>query len=120
MDRARLAEACHALPLFPLPGTLLFPGALLPLHIFEPRYRALVADCLREGRPLSVCQIHPAEVQHASGTPRLLPYAGVGIIAAHEKLPDGRSNIVLQPLGRVRIDTERATDTLYQIGRAHV
>lgn len=118
MDRARLAEACRSLPLFPLPGVLLFPGSLLPLHVFEPRYRALVADCLREERPLSVCQILPSEVQNAKATPRLYPYAGVGIIAAHEKLADGRSNIVIQPVGRVRLDAERPSDTLYRVAEA--
>lgn len=120
MDRERLADACRALPLFPLPGTLLFPGSLLPLHVFEPRYRALVADCLRDERPLSVCQIRPSEIHLAAGSPGILPYAAVGIIAAHELLADGRSNILIQPIGRVRIDADRATDTLYRIADAEL
>ena len=120
MDRARLADACRTLPLFPLPGTVLMPGSLLPLHVFEPRYRALVADCLRDARPLSVCQIHPAEVSDAPNAPRVLPFAAVGIIGGHHALPDGRFNVLVQPVGRVRIVAERATDHPYRVAEAQL
>lgn len=120
MDRARLREACRSLPLFPLPGTVLLPGSLLPLHVFEPRYRALVADCLREERPLSVCQIRPEEAQNAAGAPGLLPYAGVGVVTAHHLLPDGRYNILIQPVGRVRLRSDAVTDRLYRVADAEL
>ncbi|MFN7145856.1 MAG: LON peptidase substrate-binding domain-containing protein, partial [Myxococcota bacterium] len=120
MDRARLEEACRSLPLFPLPGTVLMPGSLLPLHVFEPRYRELVADCIREGMPLSVCQIRPEEVADAANAPGVLPYAGVGIIGAHHELPDGRYNVLVQPLGRVRLLGERPSGKAYRIAEAQL
>lgn len=118
MERARLAEACRALPLFPLPGTVLMPGSLLPLHVFEPRYRALVADCLRDRLPLSVCQIRPDA--EGEGAPPLLSYAGVGVIGAHHALADGRYNILVQPVGRVRFLGERASDRSYRFAEAEL
>lgn len=120
MDRARLEEACRSLPLFPLPGTVLLPGSLLPLHVFEPRYRELVADCLRDGRPLSVCQIRPDEVASAAEAPGILPYAGVGLIGAHHQLPDGRYNVLVQPVGRVRILSEEPSGKLYRVANAEL
>lgn len=121
MDRTSLADACRALPLFPLPGTVLMPGNLLPLHVFEPRYRQLVRDCLGSGGPLSVPEVRAGPDLDLSGAPPFLPYAGVGVIAAHQARPDGRFNIVLEPLGRVRIVEELAdTGHPYRVGRAEL
>ena len=120
MDRARLEEACRALPLFPLPGTVLLPGSLLPLHVFEPRYRDLVADCLRDQLPLSVCQVRPEDASDTAGNPRVFPYAGVGLIGAHQELPDGRYNVLVQPLGRIRIVSENVTDRTYRLARVEL
>lgn len=120
MDRARLEEACRSLPLFPLPGTVLMPGSLLPLHVFEPRYRELVADCLAQDRPLSVCQIRPEEADRAAGAPALLPYAGVGLLSAHRRLSDGRYNVIIQPVGRVRLLDESRSGRLYRVARAEL
>lgn len=119
-ERARLLAACRTLPLFPLPGIVLLPGSLLPLHVFEPRYRQLVADCLREKRPLSVCQILPEDAADASVSPRILPYAGVGVIGAHQELPDGRYNVLVQPIGRVRILSCGASGLLYRTANAEL
>ncbi len=120
MDRALLEEACRALPLFPLPGTVLMLGSLLPLHVFEPRYRRLVADCLRDQLPLAVCQIRPSEVDDAARSPGLLPYAGVGIVGAHVELPDGRFNVLVQPVGRVRLLSDRPTEAGYRVAHAEL
>lgn len=120
MDRARLVEACQALPLFPLPGTVLMPGALLPLHVFEPRYRQLVADCLREQLPLSIPQLCAPESTDSAGRPAILPYAAVGLIGAHQELADGRYNVLVQPLARIRILDERPSTRLYRVARAVV
>ena len=84
------------LPLFPL-EVVLFPGAALPLHIFEPRYRQLVADRLAGDGRFGL--IHPVEGQDDAD----LPTGAVGCIAEiehHEPLPDGRSNIIVR--GRER------------------
>ncbi|MFZ5479332.1 MAG: LON peptidase substrate-binding domain-containing protein [Myxococcota bacterium] len=120
MDRTRLVEACQALPLFPLPGTVLMPGSLLPLHVFEPRYRQLVSDCLRDHVPLSVPQLRPDEETDSTGRPAFYPYASVGLIGAHQELADGRFNVLVQPLARIRIVEERSTTRLYRIARAIV
>lgn len=118
MDPVELERHCDALPVFPLPDIVLMPGALLPLHVFEPRYRLLVADCLTELRPLAICQIRPDEVRNAAGLPGLLSYAGVGVISAHRALNDGRSVILVNPVGRVRLEAELPSPTLYRLFRA--
>jgi len=120
MDTARLAEACTALALFPLPGVTLMPGSLLPLHVFEPRYRALVADCLAHDAPLCVPQLRADDVRDRLGRPAYHPYASVGVIAAHHKTEDGRYNILLQPLARVRLVEEPLSDQPYRMARAVV
>lgn len=119
MDHSALVKACEALPLFPLEGTVLLPASLLPLHVFEPRYRQLVADCLGSGGPLSVPEV--AEGEDMSGAPALLPYASVGFIAAHQARPDGRYNIVLEPRGRIRIVEELVeSGHPYRVARAEL
>lgn len=84
-------------PVFPLPHVVLFPEARLPLHVFEPRYRAMLADCLEADRTLVVAQLDP------SGT-RIAAVAGLGRVIEHRPLPDGRSNILVQGTARVRLD----------------
>lgn len=86
------------LSIFPLPGATLFPGLQLPLHIFEPRYRALVSDALARDRRIAMIQPQaPAE-----GAP-LFSVGCVGKIGEVEALEDGRYNIVLQGLSRFRV-----------------
>lgn len=87
--------------LFPLAGALLFPGAHLPLHIFEPRYRALVSDALARDRLIGMIQ--PAE---EGVKPRLYEVGCLGRIAECEALDDGRFNIILAGLARFRIIKE--------------
>jgi Lon protease-like protein len=92
------------LALFPLPKLVLFPGALLPLHIFEPRYRAMTADLLRDDLPLAVVMIVDGEPIDANGHPPIASVSGVGDIVRHERLADGRYNILVQ--GRARVALE--------------
>jgi len=106
MDRARLAAALGALPLFPLPGVLLIPGTTLPLHVFEPRYRQLVKDLLASGGPLALPQVVVNAGVDLMGAPPILPYAGVGILSMHHQLPDGRFNIFVQGVARVKLGSE--------------
>ncbi|OGG56045.1 MAG: hypothetical protein A3F84_15850 [Candidatus Handelsmanbacteria bacterium RIFCSPLOWO2_12_FULL_64_10] len=88
------------LPLFPLPNGVLFPGQLMPLHIFEPRYRQMVADA-RAGEPyIGMVLWRPDR------TPDIPSIACMGVIAHHVPMADGRSNILLRGLSRVRIDEE--------------
>lgn len=101
-----------ALPVFPLSGTVLFPNTVLPLHIFEPRYRDMVTDALAGDRLIAVVlakgSTEPGE------SPDLYDVAGCGRIIHHEKLPDGRYNILVQGLARVRLTTELPQTALYR------
>lgn len=81
-----------------LPHTTLFPHALLPLYIFEPRYRLMVRDCLEGGRMFCVAMRQP--VKHSS---RPVGIAGLGLIRACVRNPDGTSNLILQGLARVEL-----------------
>src|SRR5256714_5517926 len=85
----------------PLPGALLFPHALLPLHIFEPRYQQMLEHALREHRIFSVALLHPQRHQWKS-TDDFFHVAGVGLIRACVGRADGTSNLILQGLQRVR------------------
>jgi Lon protease-like protein len=85
----------------PLPGTLLFPHSLLPLHIFEPRYCAMLEDALRAHRMFAVALIRPQRNQWNS-TDDFFHLAGVGLIRACVGRGDGTSNLILQGLQRVR------------------
>jgi len=98
-----LLEALQALPLFPLPNTVLFPGALLPLHIFEPRYCAMVKGALEAHRSMAVVMIVDERPIDAFGHPEIAPVAGLGTILDHAELPGGRYNILLKGRARVRL-----------------
>lgn len=89
----------HRLSIFPLAGALLFPRTQLPLHLFEPRYRALITDALARDRRIGMIQ--PREPDDRR--PALYDVGCVGRIAQFEALDDGRFNIVLEGLTRFRI-----------------
>jgi Lon protease-like protein len=97
------------IPVFPLAGALLFPRAQLPLHIFEPRYRAMVRDALATNQLIGMIQ--PRGV---GDTPELFEVGCIGRIAGAEELEDGRFNIVLEGVGRFRVAREAEVDTLYR------
>jgi Lon protease-like protein len=98
-----LAPALPALPLFPLP-TVLFPGAMLPLHIFEPRYRAMIRDALDTHRALAVVLItDPSDIDE-HGHPAIASIAGAGVIVDHAELPSGRFNLLVRGRARVRLE----------------
>ncbi|HMI83897.1 MAG TPA: LON peptidase substrate-binding domain-containing protein [Polyangiaceae bacterium] len=99
-----IAAALEALPVFPLPQTVLFPGALLPLHIFEPRYRVMVKDALSTNKVLAIALIRETGERDPHRNPHIEPVAGVGIIIDHAELADGRYNILLR--GRARVQLE--------------
>jgi Lon protease-like protein len=97
------------IPLFPLPGVVLLPGTLLPLHIFEPRYRAMVADALGGERTIGMAMLKPGWEEGAEPLP-VHPLGGAGEIVEAEELPDGRYNIVLEGRFRYRILEESPAD----------
>jgi Lon protease-like protein len=97
------------LSIFPLAGALLFPRSQLPLHIFEPRYRAMVTDALAGDRRIAMIQ-----PRDKAEPPALFDIGCVGQIAHVEALDDGRFNIVLAGLNRFRILTELEVSTPFR------
>lgn len=91
------------LPLFPLPNVVLFPNVFLPLHIFEHRYRAMVAEALAGDRMIGMALLRPGWEGNYDGHPPVYPIGCAGLISHHEPLPDGRSNIVLRGVAKFRI-----------------
>lgn len=105
-----------ALPLFPLPRVVLLPHTLLPLHIFEPRYRALVDHCLASGGVFGIPRLKP-NGPDCEDCPPFELVMGLGRIVRHQPLPDGRSNIVVLGVGRARFRTELPAATApYRVG----
>jgi len=90
---------------FPLPGAVVLPGTPTPLHVFEPRYRAMTADALATDRVLAVATLRSAESAHQERA-AVHAVAGAGFIEADERLPEGRFNVVLRGVSRVRLVEE--------------
>ncbi|MBC9034624.1 LON peptidase substrate-binding domain-containing protein [Sphingomonas sp. JC676] len=97
------------LSIFPLGGALLFPRMQLPLHIFEPRYRAMITDSLARDRRIGMIQ-----PRDANEPPALFDVGCVGRIADVEALPDGRFDIVLEGLARFTILRELDVTTPFR------
>ena len=106
------------LPIFPLPDVVLFPHTLLPLHIFEPRYREMVKDCLAGDRRLAMALLRPGWETDYYGRPPVYAIAGAGEITQHEELPDGRYNILVRGTMRIGILAEVPADKPYRTVRA--
>jgi uncharacterized protein len=96
-------------PLFPLPNVVLFPRAVLPLHIFEPRYRTMMHDTLAGGRQIAMALLRGDWKTNYHGAPEIYDVVCVGTILSHEKLPDGRYNLMLEGTTRARIVSEDRT-----------
>ena len=114
-----LLPALPSLPLFPL-STVLFPGALLPLHIFEPRYRAMIRDVLEGHGALAVVLVTDAERLDEHGHPQIAGVAGAGVIVDHVELPSGRFNILVRGRARVSLAELPFRDKPYRRARATV
>jgi Lon protease-like protein len=91
------------LPIFPLPNVVLFPNVFLPLHIFEPRYREMVADAVASDRLIGMALLKPKWEGNYEGRPPVYSIGCSGVITHVERLADGRYNIVLRGLQRFRI-----------------
>jgi Lon protease-like protein len=94
------------IPIFPLPDVMLFPNVSRPLHIFEPRYRAMVADALKGDRIIGMVLLRPGYEADYEGRPAVYPIGCAGVITDVEELPDGRFNIVLRGLAKFRVTGE--------------
>jgi Lon protease-like protein len=94
------------LPLFPLPNVVLFPNVFLPLHIFEPRYREMIADALASDRMIGMVLLRPGWERNYEGRPPIYSVGCSGLLTHNERLSDGRYNIVLRGIERFRIEQE--------------
>jgi Lon protease-like protein len=92
-------------PLFPLPDVVFFPKTLLPLHVYEPRYRALASEALEQDRIICTALLKPGWESDYYGSPEVYPVGCLGKIVQHQKLPDGRYNITLDGIAKVSIES---------------
>ncbi len=106
-----------AVPLFPLPNVVLFPRAVLPLHIFEQRYKAMTADAITGERLVAMALLKPGWEKSYYGTPTIEPVVCVGQIISHERLADGKYNFLLRGQTRAVIERELASDKPYRVAR---
>lgn len=109
MDGAQSVRINFGRPvaIFPL-DLVLLPQQPLPLHIFEPRYRQMIDDELDAHGQIAIATLDPTRPPDTHGRPAVRPVVCVGQIVSHERLPDGRFNIVLHGLCRARIVEELA------------
>jgi ATP-dependent Lon protease len=117
--RDRLAESGFSgiVPVFPLPRTVFFPDALLPLHVFEPRYRAMVAAARGGEGLIAVATLLPGWEKDYEGAPAFHPLATVGRLLRVEDREDGRYDILLLGLERARLE-EEFTEAPFRLARA--
>ena len=94
------------IPLFPLSDVALFPNSTQPFHIFEARYRAMVADALEGDSIIGMVLLQPGFEAQYEGRPPVYAIGCAGVILASEQLPDGRYNIVLRGITKFRILSE--------------
>jgi Lon protease-like protein len=105
------------IPIFPLEVTMLFPGVSRSLHIFEPRYRAMVADALKGDRIIGMATLKPGFEADYAGRPPVYDIGCAGVITDVEELPGGRFNIVIRGLVKFRVTGE---DNSHAYRLAHV
>ena len=102
----RPAALPGTIPLFPLEDAALFPHAARPFHIFEARYRAMIADALKGDRIIGMVTLQPGFESSYEGRPAVYAIGCAGVIEDFEELPDGRYNILLRGLVKFRITGE--------------
>src|SRR5947199_2955847 len=121
-DLTEPSRSLSAVPLFPLPNVVLFPRAVLPLHIFEERYKQMTHDALRGKRQIAMALLRPGWEKNYYGAPAVEPVVCVGTILSHERLPDGKYNFLLQGTHRARVVSElpRDDDRLYRVAEVEV
>jgi Lon protease-like protein len=108
-------------PIFPLAGVYLCPGLMLPLHIFEPRYRAMLEFALEGDRRIAMCLPVEGDLAGLEDRPLVHEICGLGEIVEHQSFLDGRANIVLRGCSRLRICEELPSAPAgYRMVRAQV
>jgi len=108
-DSAATVTLPATIPIFPLQDVMLFPNSSRPLHIFEPRYRAMVADALEGDSIIGMTLLQPGHEADYEGRPPIFEVGCAGVIVAVEELPDGRYNIILDGIVKFRVLSEDST-----------
>lgn len=103
--------------LFPLPNVTLLPCELLPLHVFEPRYRRLVEDLVADDGLIAVPRLRPGYEANYHGAPPVFEVCGAGQIVQYESLADGCYNVLIRGLMRIEL-LEEVTTEPYRVARA--
>ena|SRR5438876_7770290 len=117
-DQQALSKFTGSARLFPLPDLVLFPQVIAPLHIFEPRYRELMADALAGDRLIALALLKPGWESDYEGKPAVHPIACLGRIVAEQALPDGKFNMLLRGISRIRLGGELSTNQPFRSARA--
>ena len=107
----------ETIPIFPLEDVMLFPGMSVPLHVYEPRYKAMIADALKGNRIIGMVLLRPGYEKDYERSPSVFTVGCAGVINEVEQLPNGEYNITLGALTKYRITREEASKP-YRI--AHV
>lgn len=108
----------ETVPVMTLPGTVLFPQALLPLHIFEPRYRAMLSDVLASNRLFAIAHLDEASLDNPALPEPLHRMASLGIVRACQKSDNDTSNLLLQGICRVEV-TQIVREEPYRVIAVH-
>lgn len=112
--------ALSSLPIFPLPNCVLLPGGLLPLHVFEPRYRELTRDCLAGHQLMAIARLRPGFESSYHGRPAVHDRCGIGKIICSEELRDGRFALLLRGVARAEIARELSDGRAYRVVEARL
>jgi len=116
---SNLQNFSGVIPLFPLATVVFFPNTLLPLHVFEPRYRQMIKDIIDGERIIGMVLLKPEWEKSYEGNPEIYSVVGMGRIVNSEPLDDGRFNIVLYGLKRVKI-IDIVKDIPYRLARVEI
>jgi uncharacterized protein len=100
--------------LFPLPNLVMYPHVMQPLHVFEGRYREMLEDALASDRLIAMALLEPGWESEYESRPPIAPYACLGKIVTHHRLADGRYNLLLMGVGRIRILDELSPPRSYR------
>lgn len=101
--------------LFPLPNLVMFPHAIQPLHVFEPRYVEMLEDAMQKDQLLAMALLKPGWESEYDARPAVFPATCIGRIVAQTRLPDGTHNLVLRGLCRAAIEHELPPEHAYRM-----
>lgn len=113
-------ELLERMPLFPLPNAVLFPGTVVPLHLFEPRYRALGDYCIEHERVFALATLAPGYESEYEGKPALRDILCLGEITAERRHPDGRWDIALKGVTRARVVRENLEAQPFRMAQVEI